>query len=429
MLTARSTLSRSQRASSGLLLQVERRLGLTLMGCTVAGLVAIGFLAARRLASAGLYLFVYGLGFVFVTAFLLGRRRLGVDARRSELPLRMREGQTVEVAVAVTARRRLATIVLQEEMDSHLGNAVRIPIAVLPSGEELVHSYRFTPRLRGVYAVGPLTAVWTDPFGFTRKRAVLVEPVEIIVHPTVEAVQDRVLSRAWEDPPIRPPVSKAWPTGFEFYGMQDYQPGDDPRRIVWRATARTLDAESGSGRYLVRVAEQGITDSVSVIFDTDKEWHSPGDPSETFELGVRAVASVGAGHLKDGFAVTIDTNERRIADALRGAGKRTALLDELARAEPCDVRLTAVLERYLLDRSRDTHLVVVTPYLDPVAATRIRVLKDRGVSILLALLNWEDTEPGSLHRAGALGCNVIEVAAGMPLSVVFQRVHGVGGRR
>ena len=38
---------------------------------------------------------------------------------------------------------------------------------------------------------------------------------EVIVHPSTENVQDRPLTRQWEDPPIRPPRSKPWPSGFD----------------------------------------------------------------------------------------------------------------------------------------------------------------------------------------------------------------------
>jgi uncharacterized protein (DUF58 family) len=273
-----------------------------------------------------------------------------------------------------------------------------------------------------------LVATWSDPFGLTKKRAVLSEPVELIVHPTTEPVDDRVLSRAWEDPPIRPPVSKPWPTGFEFYGMRDYALGDDPRRIVWRATARTMDADGNVDRYLVRESEQGITDRVSLMLDTSASAHSPGDPSETFETAVRVVASVAARHLRDGFAVTVEVNGRRLVDSLRGAQKRIVLLDELARLERESEPLSATLERYLANPRRDTHLVLVTPYLDAEASTRVRILIDRGVSVLLALVLSDESEPDSLHRAGALGCNIVEVRAGQPLAVVFGRILARGRR-
>ena len=61
--------------------------------------------------------------------------------------------------------------------------------------------------------------------------------------------------------------------------MREYVRGDDLRRIVWRATART-------GRVMVREAEQGITDHITVILDTDRASHSHDaeDLSESFEM-------------------------------------------------------------------------------------------------------------------------------------------------
>src|SRR5438046_9945733 len=47
----------------------------------------------------------------------------------------------------------------------------------------------------------------------------------------------------------------------------DLTPGDDVRRIVWRAFART-------GQLLVRESEQGITDKVTILLDQNAEHHS-----------------------------------------------------------------------------------------------------------------------------------------------------------
>jgi len=426
--TVRLRATRSALGGSVLASAVERWLGVTLSGIGVGVAVVVSYLIARAQASPAMYLFAYGLAFVLGSAFLLGRRRLAVTADRSTLPKRVRLGQKVEVDVVLTARRRTTAVVFEEEVDEHLGRTTRFPVTVLHSGEATTHTYSFTPRQRGVYPVGPLVATWSDPFGLTKKRAVLSEPVELIVHPATELAEDRVLSRAWEDPPIRPPVSKPWPTGFEFYGMRDYSPGDDPRRIVWRATARTMDAAGNIDRYLVRESEQGITDRVSLMLDTSASSHSPGDPSETFENAIGAVASVAARHLKDGFAVTVEVNGARLLDSLRGPQKRVVLLDALARLHRETEPLSGMLERYLADPGRDTHLVLVTPHLDATASTRVRILLDRGVSVLLALVLNDESEPDSLHRAGTLGCNVVEVRTGQPLAVVFSRVLGRGRR-
>ena len=95
------------------------------------------------------------------------------------------------------------------------------------------HAARRVPASGRWRPSGPTRSAWRG----TSSRS--TEPVDVIVHPTTDAIFDRPLTRMWEDPPFRPPVSQPWPQGFEFYGMRDYVPGDDPRRIVWTAAART----------------------------------------------------------------------------------------------------------------------------------------------------------------------------------------------
>jgi uncharacterized protein (DUF58 family) len=413
--------------TSSVLTWIESAIGLTPSGLALVILAAGGWIAARLIGSFSLFLLVYGLMIVLGISWFLGRRKLAVEATRSDLPGRVREGQLVDVALSLAAKRRLSTIILEETLDPHLGTTVRVPVAQLPPGQQVDHAYGFTPRLRGVFKIGPLVASWSDPFGLTRRTQTLSESVEIIVHPSTEPVRDRVLSREWEDPPVRPPDSKPWPSGFEFYGMRDYVAGDDPRRIVWRATARYLDLDDpSSARYLVRESEQGITDRISLIFDTNDKTHSPGDPSETFETAVRVVASLGSRHIKDGFAVTVETNAGRIADQLRGTSNGIRLLDALARVQRERVPFAQTMQRLMTMRRTDTHLVVVSPHIDAEIATRLSLLRRRGISILVVHVMWADTDPASVHRAASLGLNVVEVDARTPFEGVFRKAVGAG---
>lgn len=407
----------------GVLGWIERRLGLTPAGVAVSLGATASIWLAVTLGSRALMLLAYGALLTVGLAWVLGRRTLDVVATRSDLPSRVRQGQTVDVTLQLTARSRLATLVIEESLPAAVGEPRRVAVPLLAAGRTLEHSYRLLPRRRGAYDVGPLLAEWSDPFGLTRRRRTLLDATPILVHPAVERVADRVSSRAWEDPPIRPPVSKPWPTGFEFYGMRDYVFGDDPRRIVWRATARTLDLDTGDGRYLVREAEQGITDLVKVFLDTDVRSHDAGDPSESFETLVRAAASIGVHHLEEGFALSVDTNAALVEPYLRGRRSQVRLLDRLAAMEPEQARLSGALDRLLVGgNGGSTHNVVLTPHLDADTTTRLRLLLDRGRSILLVLLVGDDPDPVVLHRAGSLGCPLVELRPNTPFGPAFRRM-------
>ena len=398
-----------------------RRAGLTTAGAALLLGCAGGWLVARLVGSRTMYLLVYGALVVVGISWYLGRERRALSAERSDLPQRVVEGRLVEVELTITARRRVSGVVIEERLPTLLGRSRRIPLPAVTPGRPLLHRYAIAPRLRGVYKVGPLVTIWTDPFGFTRREAVLTEPVEIIVHPSTEGVHDRPVTRQWEDPPVRPPVSKPWPSGFELYGIRRYAPGDDMRRVVWRATAR-------SGHMMVREFEQGITDRVSILVDTDGRRHSEGDVSDTFEAAVRTAASLGVRHLRDGFGVTLLRNGAAMASNIRGARARVQLLDACARLEREAEPLRAGIDRLVREPRRDVHHVIVTPHVDDDAAGRLRLLVERGAHVVLVVLVWEESDPHALATAAAVGCQVVQLRPRQSLESVFS--HGTGaGRR
>jgi uncharacterized protein (DUF58 family) len=393
--------------------------GLTASGQVLVAVAVGSWVLARLVGGRPLYLFCYGLLAFLAVAFLIGRRPLPLEGTRSESRPRLAEGETVTMEVGLTARRRITSFVLREEVPSGLGVPSQVPVAGLAGGETVAHSYRITCTRRGAFQLGPLVARWGDPFGLTQREVVLAEPVEVLVHPATELVSDRPLTRLFEDPPIRPPVSKPWPQGLEFYGMREYAPGDDVRRIVWRAYART-------GRLLVRESEQGITDKISLILDTDRRHHSRGDVSESFEAGIKVVASLGTRHLVEGYSVTLEGNEARLIPPLRGAASQMLLLDTLARAATSDATLVDPIMRMVTNPQRDSHVVIVTPRLDQQTAARLQLLVKRGASVLVAALMWDESSEPTLAAAAALGCQVVEVRPDTSLREAFRHEVGAG---
>jgi uncharacterized protein (DUF58 family) len=249
----------------------------------------------------------------------------------------------------------------------------------------------------------------------------LADPVEVIVHPSTEPARDRVLTRMWEDPPVRPPVSKPWPVGFEFYGMRDYVAGDDLRRVVWAVLAKT-------GKLMVRESEQGITDRVVIAINNDVAWHAPGDPSETFEAAVRAAASVGVQHLDDGFSVTLITNDGVQLQSLRGGHGHAnfVLLDFLARVQLTETPIAKVGFDILEQARHRPHFLFLTPYLSDTDAQQLKLVVDRGLSVVVAQLLWDEADPLTASRAAAVGASIVQLESGSSLAAAF--AHPVGAR-
>ena len=397
-------------------------------GVRVYGVVAfVGFvfiwLMARIVAGTAMYLFAYGLLLLFVVCFFLAPRNLKLKGERAGLFPRAHEGDRLEVEVSLEAQRGVSTFVLEERVPERLGQPVRVPITKLSSGEKLTHRYSVRCTRRGVYEIGPLVAIKGDPLGLTQRETLIAEPFELLVHPRIELVSDRPLTRAFEDPPIRPPVSKPWPSGLEFYGMREYKPGDDLRRIVWRASART-------GKIMVREAEQGITDKITIILDTDRGTHSRDGEglSESFEMGVRAAASLAVRHLREGYEIKIETNGGPLTRSLRGIQQQLPLLDAFAKVELSREPLGTVIRRLLGNAQRDAHNILITPHLGAGEAAQLKLLLNKGVSILVVALLWNDEESETAGMAAALGCQVASVRPGGDLASALFNNIGAGNR-
>lgn len=400
-----------------------RKTGITRTGAiALVGFVLL-WVMARIVAGTAMYLFAYGLLLLVGVSFLISPRNLKLDGIRDGLFPRVQEGDRLDVELKLTARRRMSTFVLEERVPERLGRKVRVPVTRLSSGNEITHTYGLRASRRGVYEVGPLVAIAGDPLGLTQRETVIAEPFELLVHPRIELVSDRPLTRQFEDPPIRPPVSKPWPSGLEFYGMREYVRGDDLRRIVWRASART-------GKIMVREAEQGITDHVTIILDTDRGSHSQDGEglSESFEMGVRAAASLGVRHLREGYEVKIEANGGSLTRHMRGPSQQLGMLDALARVELDRAGLSGAIGRLLTNRQRDAHNILITPKLTSHEAAQLRLLLQTGVSILVVCLLWDEEDAGTVGVAASLGCQVVSVKPGQDLSTALYNDIGAGNR-
>lgn len=390
---------------------LARALGITRSGQVVLVGCVLTWVLGRVVAGTAMYLFAYGALLLVVAAYFLAPRRLRLDGVRDGLYPRVQQGDRLEIRLQLTAKRRLSTFVIEERLPERLGRNVKLPINKLAKGATVEHLYGLRAQRRGSYQIGPLVAVAGDPLGLAQRETVVAESFELLVHPRVDVVSDRPLTRAFEEPPTRPPVSKPWPSGLEFFGMREYALGDDLRRIVWRASART-------GTLMVREAEQGITDKVIFLLDTDRGAHSKDGEglSESFETAVRSVASLGVKHLVDGYEVRVETNGGPLTRALRGSTQQIPLLDVLARIEVSRDSLSQALTRLVADPRRDAHYVIVTPHLGTREAAQLKLLTASGCSVMVVALLWDEQSADSMGRAAALGCQVNGVRPGQDLS-------------
>lgn len=100
--------------------------------------------------------------------------------------------------------------------------------------EPTVIDIDMTSVTRGTHVFGPVRETFHDPFGLVRRQRTISTQKEFLVWPEVLYLQDADVTQEALDT-----VSTSARRGAdEFAHIRQYTPGDDPRRIHWRSSAR-----------------------------------------------------------------------------------------------------------------------------------------------------------------------------------------------
>ena len=322
--------------------RIPVRLRVTQAGALFAGgALAIG-LAAINTGSNLLYLLVGAMmGFIAVSGWLSEQVIWGVGVRASP-PRAATAGERTRVAYELECRNRRTPSYAVELFAPGEGQAFAPSVA--PGHTTVLRVHRVFPR-RGVVPLESVRVATSFPFGlFVKERTVRVEG-EVVVWPRRDRqVREVLVSDAGRRPQTVILGGAAGARG-EFRGLREYRPGDDPRDVHWRSSARL-------GEPLVREYERDRAPSVWLCLDLRA------DPGERPEAAVEIVAALADRAVRRGERVGLVTPDRVLPPA-GGRRQLEAVLDILARAE---FRPEAPRPRPPVEHSR---AVLITAGSDP----------------------------------------------------------------
>jgi uncharacterized protein (DUF58 family) len=171
----------------------------------------------------------------------------------------------------------------------------------VPAGREQETAYRRTLPRRGIHHLSGLRVSTRFPFGLLRRSMDLDAPAELLVYPALLPVSEVVLTSGLAE--LNDRQSTARTRRGEFESLREFRPGDDPRDIHWRTSARR-------GRRFVRQFEGNTGWTVVLALDDapPKEPPPGGDLSAPFEAAVSLAASAALLLLRQGFQVGLVTS-------------------------------------------------------------------------------------------------------------------------
>ena len=171
--------------------------------------------------------------------------------------------------------------------DLPLGEAhERFGIPMLAPGQSKQTDIEFTTVSRAVLTVGPLNIRKGDPFGLVRHEKALAERITVYIHPNIVRLNtlNAGVARDLEGQPSGQIVDD----DLDFYGLREYEPGDDVRNVHWLSSAKT-------GTLMIRQYEATRRTDTSMTLDVNPQDYVS---QEEFEMAVSVHTSLGVQCLK-----------------------------------------------------------------------------------------------------------------------------------
>ena len=365
-----------------------RRLPITGTGGGLAGLAVCCYAAGAALGYPVLIALSVGAVVMLTVGGCVVLIRPSVQLDRQVTPERTTVGEPAlgRIRVRNTARWPSVSFTAVDRVGPE---AVALDVGRIPAGGLRAIHYPLPAPRRGRIPLGPLTVARHDPLGLFRWERRLTTDDVLWVHPRVH--------------PLRPlPVgvvldyegrtdAHARLGTVTFSALREYVPGDDPRQIHWRSTARL-------GTMIVREHVDTTEPTTTVVLDAAARLFD----RDSFEEAVEVAASVVRAVEDIGRPVTLHVLGERLNEAHEAGAD--SVLDRLALAE-LDPNVDLMRLLGVVDRSpAGGALVVVTGDAEAAMLTRLadqrRRFRPVVVISLLGLAAAFETGAGLRRRPG-----------------------------
>lgn len=348
-----------------------------LLSLLAYGLILFGLLTLRGdILSLSIPLVIYllsGLLRVPQEINLTVERKLSVERTRAEMP--------VQVTLQITnAGATLEDVLIRDKLSPRLkildGSAQHLLHLVKGQTVNLIYT---VSGLRGYYPFPGLRVEARDHFGLVSREEMIPTPGQLFILPSVLRLKQIAIRTRKTRVYSGTIPARVGGHGMEFFGLREYQAGDSPRWINWRASARHAFSMYSNEFEQERVANVGI------ILDGRLKTNIFDKEHSLFEYSVLAAAALADVLLSQGNRVGLLNYGRFLNWTFPGYGKiqRERILQALAHAQVGSSTVFSELE-YIPARLFPTHSQIVL--VSPLDADDVKVLvqlRARGYQVMV----------------------------------------------
>lgn len=348
-----------------------------LLALLLYALVVTGLATLRgELLALALPLALYLLG-----GFLRAPAEPSLEVTRTLSAERVSPGAPVKVTLTLT---NTGSGIDEVQVRDHISPALEViegsarRMFSLKAGQSLTWTYTVCGQ-RGYYPFPALHITVRDHFGLAQRERTLSTPGQLFVLPPVLRVR-RVVIRPRQTRVYSGAIpARIGGPGVEFFGVREYQPGDSPHWINWRASARHPQVIFSNEFEQERVADVGI------VLDGRYRTNVIGGDRSLFEYAVLAAAAMADAFINQGNRVGFLLYGRYLNWTFPGYGKiqRERILQALSHAEPGESQVFADLG-YIPARLFPSHsqIVLVSPLVEDDLEVLVR-LRSRGYQVMV----------------------------------------------
>lgn len=286
---------------------------------------------------------------------------------------------------------------------------VRVVLPRIGRSEQVLRTFPLPTGRRGVFNVGPLEAIRSDPFRVVRRTWRYCGDDELWVYPRVLPFKPLPtgLSR-----PLEGPTSDTAPQGsITFHRLREYVVGDDLRMVHWKSTART-------GTLMVRHNIDTSQPYSVIVVDLRPGLYS----TEGFELALDAAASAVMASAAGGAPLQLRTTG---GERIGGPGnyEPQPLMDALTLVEATGKGSLSNELVALRHERGGTSLTIVTGDVETAELAGLSVLRRRFQRVVALCIDEEVQTP---EVSGGTGPGVLVVKVGSTDHVVGAWNRAVG---
>ncbi|HSM81862.1 MAG TPA: DUF58 domain-containing protein [Nodosilinea sp.] len=349
------------------ILPTGRTYGLLLGGGLAITLLAIFLTSAPRLTVALGALLLFD-GAVLAAMLWDGRR---VKSRRATIqrdPLhRLSIGRDNPISLRGEAAHPVRLRLFDNYPSAFDGTPMPLEVALSGQGAETI-AFTVNPKQRGEYPWGDLQIQQRGPLGLAWADWQVPAAATVAVYPDLIGLQQLSVKLALQATGTLK-QKRRMGVGTEFAELREYDTGDDPRFIDWKATARLSQP-------LVRVLEPEREQTLLILLDRGRLMTARVQGLTRFDWGLNAALSLALAGVSRGDRVGLGVFDRTLHTWLPPKGGRANFQQLLERLTPIEPLLEesdylAAATHAAQQQHRRALVVIITDLVDETASAEL----------------------------------------------------------